>query len=174
MTDAEREVRSSLLAARVRALPEWRAASAVSLFVPTRREPDIRLLFDAAWREGKAVLVPRVNGDGETMALHRVSGWRDLQPGAWTVHEPHPDAPQAAPASADLILVPGLGFDAGCFRIGRGKGHYDRLLGAPGVRARTLGIFFDCQEAEVLPREPWDRRLDGVATESRLLAWTRA
>lgn len=56
----------------------------------------------------------------------------------------------------DLLLVPGLAFDKAHFRIGYGKGHFDRFLAAnPAVL--TVGIGFQEQlSQELLPRDPWD------------------
>jgi 5-formyltetrahydrofolate cyclo-ligase len=56
----------------------------------------------------------------------------------------------------DCILVPGLGFDNEFYRIGYGKGYYDRLLAITG-NIPTIGIGFKEQLCEqLLPRDPWD------------------
>jgi 5-formyltetrahydrofolate cyclo-ligase len=169
LSGEDRVRESAALVGRILQLPEWQKAGTVALFVPTGREPEIRPLFEAAWSEDKKVTVPRVNPDGATMTLHAVAGWSALAPGLWGVEEPLPDTPHCAIEEVGFALIPGLGFDLSCHRLGRGKGHYDRLLGAPGWRARNVGIFFDCQEIGVVPREAWDRGLDGVVTGTRLV-----
>ena len=70
-----------------------------------------------------------------------------------------------APApSPDLVIVPGLAFDPTGARLGRGKGYYDRWLGAnPAVK--TLGVCFSCQILEKLPAEPHDAHVDAILTE---------
>lgn len=56
----------------------------------------------------------------------------------------------------DCILVPGLGFDRDRFRIGYGKGYYDRFLAGVGD-IPTIGVGFREQLCEEpLPRDPWD------------------
>ncbi len=56
----------------------------------------------------------------------------------------------------DCILVPGLGFDREMYRIGYGKGYYDRFLATTGT-IHTIGIGFKEQLCEEeLPRDPWD------------------
>lgn len=56
----------------------------------------------------------------------------------------------------DSILVPGLGFDREMYRIGYGKGYYDRLLSKTGD-IPTIGVGFKEQFSEELfPRDPWD------------------
>lgn len=55
----------------------------------------------------------------------------------------------------DLILVPALGFDKRNYRIGYGKGYYDRFL--EGIDIPTIGVGFKEQLHEsLLPIEPWD------------------
>lgn len=56
----------------------------------------------------------------------------------------------------DCILVPGLGFDREKYRIGYGKGDYDRfLVGVGGIP--TIGVGFKEQLCEeLLPHDPWD------------------
>lgn len=77
--------------------------------------------------------------------------------------------------SFDLVLVPGLAFDRSMARLGRGAGFYDRwlagidfTLGVPG-RPLVVGVCFDVQVVEALPCEPHDVRMDGVATDCRLM-----
>lgn len=56
----------------------------------------------------------------------------------------------------DCILVPGLGFDKKHFRLGYGKGYYDRFLAAAGD-ILTIGVGFKEQlYEELLPIDPWD------------------
>ena len=56
----------------------------------------------------------------------------------------------------DCILVPGLGFDRDKYRIGYGKGYYDRFLAGVG-NILTIGVGFREQLCEEpLPRDPWD------------------
>jgi len=64
-----------------------------------------------------------------------------------------PDAPLG---EIDCILVPGLGFDSEKFRLGYGKGYYDRFLAGVGD-IPTIGVGFKEQLcASPLPRDPWD------------------
>lgn len=63
---------------------------------------------------------------------------------------------QAPLSEIDCILVPGLGFDRDLYRIGYGKGYYDRFLAKTGD-LHTIGVGFKEQLCEEpLPRDPWD------------------
>jgi 5-formyltetrahydrofolate cyclo-ligase len=73
----------------------------------------------------------------------------------------------------DLLLVPLVGFDADCNRLGMGGGYYDRTLNYLSHRRhwrrpRLVGIAHECQRVARLPVRPWDIPLDMIVTESRI------
>jgi 5-formyltetrahydrofolate cyclo-ligase len=75
----------------------------------------------------------------------------------------------------EIVIVPLVAFDARGNRLGYGGGYYDRTLQALRARRPTLAIGFayDAQEAEGLPYEPTDQRLDMVVTQSRVRDFRR-
>ena len=64
----------------------------------------------------------------------------------------------------DLVLVPGVAFDAAGHRLGRGKGYYDQFFAScPQVAASyKLGIAFPFQIVGEIPTEPHDIQMDEV------------
>jgi 5-formyltetrahydrofolate cyclo-ligase len=108
---------------------------------------------------------PRVSG--ETLFFHRAA-WADLAPGFGNIPEPAAKAPLVTP---DLVLVPLLAATIDGRRLGQGGGFYDRALqrlrGAGQVIA--LGLAWDVQITDDLPADPWDERLDYVATPTHLV-----
>jgi 5-formyltetrahydrofolate cyclo-ligase len=75
----------------------------------------------------------------------------------------------AAAAEAQLIIVPGLAGNTAGARLGRGGGWYDRALGDAGRTAVTLLLLNDDEVVDVIPTHPWDRRVDVIATPTRLI-----
>lgn len=76
-------------------------------------------------------------------------------------------------ASLDLVLVPLVGFDSRCRRIGMGLGFYDRYLGPLREhrhwrRPRLIGLAHECQRVAALTTNPWDIPLDAVVTEKTI------
>ena len=93
---------------------------------------------------------------------------KDLERGAFGISEPRRDrCPLVGVAEIDLAIVPALALTPRGERLGRGGGHYDRLLGDPDMRARRVGVCFDCQLYDRLPVEPHDCSVDVVITETR-------
>jgi 5-formyltetrahydrofolate cyclo-ligase len=100
--------------------------------------------------------------------------WREgpaSEPGPWGVLQPPAEAPPLAP---DVVLVPIVLADRSGTRIGHGKGHYDRALAhlrAGGRPVFTVGLAWDDQIVDdVIPADPWDMKLDALATPKEWIA----
>jgi len=77
------------------------------------------------------------------------------------------------PWALDLLLVPLVGFDARCNRLGMGGGYYDRTLAylrrrRRWRRPRLISIAHECQRVEALTPNPWDVPVDMIVTEARI------
>jgi 5-formyltetrahydrofolate cyclo-ligase len=159
------------LIAQFPALPGYAAAHTVLLYVNAfAEEINTRSFFLHALAAGKRVLCPRVQRQDNRMRLFQItSPSANLEPGILGIPEPREDCALVAASEVDWALIPGLAFDCRCYRLGRGGGHYDRLL--PGMRsdASCWALGFDCQLAGELPIEPHDVPIDGVATPGRLI-----
>jgi len=80
---------------------------------------------------------------------------------------PPRSAPATPLAEGDLVIVPGVAFDLAGRRLGRGGGHYDRMLAIRGG-ATTLGVGFDLQRVAEVPVGPLDVAMDAVLTDQGL------
>lgn len=100
--------------------------------------------------------------------------WREgpaTEPSPWGVAQPSADAEALLP---NVVLVPIVLADRRGARIGHGKGHYDRALANlrdGGRPIMTIGLCWSDQLVDgPLPAEPWDIRLDAVATPGEWVA----
>lgn len=153
---------SAAIAGLVGRLPEVEAASTALVYGSMPEEVDAEPIIAALRARGVRIALPRVAGE-EGLALHWHDEAADLAIGAFGLKEPSPDAPLANPAEIDLVIVPGVAFDASCNRLGMGVGYYDRLL-ADMPNAVTVGVAFDEQIVDAVPCEPHDRPLDAIVT----------
>lgn len=169
----ERAEVSVRLRARLMEQPFWRQARSILAFVPARSEPDLWPAILAASDEGRAIWLPRFHAASGTYRPCRLNDLAaDLRPGPHGIPEPGPGCADWDGKPLDLILVPGVGFTPSGGRLGRGQGHYDRMLaGTPGCKC---GVAFEQQIIAELPLEPHDVRLDFVLTPARCLAGTGA
>jgi 5-formyltetrahydrofolate cyclo-ligase len=152
-------------------LPGWAEAATVLLYVSAFPE-EIRTapFLSMAYRSGKRVILPRVDRPEWRLRLHAVADpERDLAPGVLGILEPHAALSEVAPGSVDWALVPGVAFDERGYRLGRGAGHYDRLL--PQMRPDCVcwALCLSCQLVPRLPVEAHDIPLDGVASPDRTI-----
>jgi len=88
----------------------------------------------------------------------------DLEPGPWGQLQPRAEAPELVPATA---FVPLIGFTADLHRLGQGGGHYDRWLAAH-PNTVPIGLAWDMQRLDSLPREDHDHPLAAVVTPTRI------
>ncbi|MGH8477057.1 MAG: 5-formyltetrahydrofolate cyclo-ligase [Methylococcales bacterium] len=66
----------------------------------------------------------------------------------------------------DLIMVPGVAFDATGARLGNGRGYYDRLFAEVRPDCPVSGVGFESQIFAEIPMDRFDIHLDGVMTEA--------
>ena len=165
LEDSFRARASHEICRRIRESEAWGAAGVILFYAALPSEPDLTPLFLLALQQGKKCVFPKVAG--EMLELYNVSAAGDLQKGAYGILEPRGSVRVPAD-SIGLALVPGLAFDRAGFRLGRGKGFYDRLL--PDIKGRFAGCCFACQLQEALPVLEHDVRLDFVVTESGVMA----
>ncbi len=132
-------------------LPEFQESQCLLLYWSLPDEPSSHE-FLSKWKEKKSLLLPAVIGD--ELELRRYKGDSDLAVGAFGIKEPIGE-PFFDYDKVELVLVPGLSFDAAGYRLGRGKGYYDRLLPCL-TKATTIGICFECQYENSLPHDEWD------------------
>lgn len=144
---------SLAIIARLLAHPRLQAAQTIMLY---HSLPDEVYTHDAIKQlsaVGKQVLLPAVI-DEEHLELRPYQGENDLQLGAMNIFEPV-GAPFTTYEQIEVVVVPGVSFDANGNRLGRGRGYYDRfLLQVP--QAYKLGICFDFQKVAHVPTDSSD------------------
>lgn len=139
------------------------AGCVVSGYWPMRHEFDVRPLLAALHQRGHVCALPVVTGRDRPLLFRQWRPGDDLVEGAYGALVPKADAAELVPA---LLLVPLLAYDARGYRLGYGGGYYDRTLSALGTSI-AVGCAYDAQRIDVVPINPYDRRLDWVVTEQR-------
>lgn len=129
-------------------------------------EPDTWSLLAEALLAGKTVALPRFSSRTHSYGVGVVRNLEaDVQSGQFGIREPGVSCPEIPLNRLDLVLVPGVAFDARGGRLGRGKGFYDRLLSA--VNGTKCGVAFDEQIVEAVPVVPLDVRVNCILTPTR-------
>ena len=145
--------------------PRYREAKRGLLFVSKPIEIDTHSLIRTALQQGKQVLLPRCLNEQGHMEFFAIQSWEDLVPGLYGLLEPDPERCPCIQTfrPTDFCLVPGFSFDAQGYRLGFGKGYYDRFLSRfSGV---TAGACYHCCTTQSLPHGRYDRPVDYLFTE---------
>ena len=130
----------------------------IGAFWPIGSEVDLRPLIAA--RPDWLFVFPKV---ASTHPPRLVWGPEPLEPGLFGTSEPM--FAQHFTPPVQILLVPGLAFDDGGYRIGYGGGFYDALLDRLNDEILALGIAFSAQRVPQLPIEPLDQPVHGIMTE---------
>jgi len=160
---AQREQVARAVAAHVLGLRDFASARVVALYAALPGEVPLDAIADAVLAGGRSLAMPRMEGD--RLRFVQVESWRNLERGRFGILEPLAAAPEAAFASSDLILLPGVAFDARGGRLGRGGGHYDRAIAALRPTPHLIGVGFAFQLVAHVPVEPCDQRVDAFVCE---------
>lgn len=146
-----------------------RRAHHIAVYLSSRSELSTAVLIECLLRQGRKLWAP-VTGGSSTIRFVPLRRGGKLRRGPLGLLQPACARPRRGAQRIDLILLPLLGFDAQGHRLGNGGGYYDRALAAPrtGRRPLLVGYAYAAQEAETVPAEAWDVRLDAVVTECGL------
>ena len=151
---------------RVRAQPVWQNARAVLLFASRAEELDLWPLVAEALAEGKTVALPRFVSPTKSYVAARIQDLRtDIRIGYYNIREPAEHCGEILPELPDLVLVPGVAFDAQGRRLGHGRGFYDRLLS--DMRGLKCGVAFEEQMVAEVPTNERDVGMDFILTPTR-------
>ncbi|MCG3181118.1 MAG: putative protein YqgN [Phycisphaerae bacterium] len=163
---AEMAAAAAAVADRVMELSAWAEARVLMAFISLPGEIDTAPILSAALACGKQLIVPRVDWAGRRMQAVAIESLDEgLAAGRYGIVEPTGGL-EVEPEAIDLVLVPGLAFDAGGGRLGRGGGFYDRFLAGASLRAVAAALALECQRwPEPLPLGPQDMPVDLLVTE---------
>ena len=182
LSENERRVRSEAASEHLLALPELAALTGagpktLAGYVAAKGEIDPAPALAASAAAGATVALPRVANEAPRLRFHRADVG-PLTPGRFGIIEPAAAAPEIPLDELDVVIVPGLAFDAEGRRLGFGGGYYDGIFGAfgvgspnssPGKRPALIGLCYDFQIVARCPAGDEDVPVDLVVTDARVL-----
>jgi 5-formyltetrahydrofolate cyclo-ligase len=153
----------------------FQQAERILCYTPFRNEVNLMPLITAC--ADKRWYLPRIEPaaenqpDTNTMTFYRYITGEPLHPGQYGILEPEPLEPLGSLFASDMMLIPGLAFDRSGFRLGYGKGYYDRFLSAAhdnGLFPCTVGVLPSSLLQNSLPTDTWDIPMEFLLSE---LGW---
>jgi 5-formyltetrahydrofolate cyclo-ligase len=152
-------------------LHEYVRARGIACYVSKDSEVDTRPLIRRALDANKRVLVPVVKkGEIDLFFSELKDLGRELAPGNFKIPEPRPEylRPESLD-TVDVLFVPGIVWDKEGYRLGWGRGYFDRVLRTLPEHVRSIGLSFNLQFVNRVPRDQFDLPVNTVVTESRVV-----
>ncbi len=149
-------------------LEEFKSCRLLLAFISKDIEVDTSAIITRSLELGKRVAVPRCNDDQKTISYYYYNSRDNLEEGFYGLLEPNVSrCERVTDFSGGLCIVPGIVFDRDGYRIGFGKGYYDRFVyDFDGV---TAGICYSKCMVPELPRGYYDRPVNLVITDKYTL-----
>lgn len=133
----------------------------LGIYWPMRGEMDVRDIARAHVEAGGIAALPVVVERNAAVEFWRWWPGMKMDKGIWDIPIPagrelvHPD----------LLIVPLVGFDSGCYRLGYGGGYYDRTIAAANPRPLCLGLGFSVAALPGIFPQPHDIPMQMIVTE---------
>lgn len=146
----------------------YREEDLVLTFVSKDSEVDTKEIIKQALRDSKKVAVPRCVENTTDIEFYLIKSLDDLERGSFGVLEPIKErCERLDDFSKGVCLVPAIAFDKKGYRLGYGKGYYDRFLSK--YNGRILGVCYSACVCDSLPHGRFDRRVPSIVTEKCII-----
>ncbi len=139
----------------------FKEANCIFCYISFGTEIDTSCIIDYILASGKKLVVPKCTTDSGDMIAVEIKSRDELRDGMYGIMEPILDTP-CEKKNIDLAIIPALAFDKSGFRLGYGKGYYDRFLADTNIK--TIGICHKELLVSELPHNEFDISVDKVIT----------
>ena len=139
---------------------------AVMLYLNMRSEVETTDLLEGLLNSGKQVCAPVVDTKQFELIPRRIQSIKtELVRHRYGMLEPNATCPIFPTEHLQLIVVPGIAFDCKGYRLGYGKGFYDRFL-IKCPHAIAIGLAYQIQLVEDTFPQAWDMPVQHIFTET--------
>lgn len=151
MPESVKKSRDDMILSRLLSLSAYRNCRTLLTYVSTGIEVDTLGFIKQALADGKTVAVPRCVKGTRDMVFYIIKSLDDLEIGSFSVMEPIPKkCAKLKKFDGALCIIPALAYDRYGYRLGYGKGYYDRFLSAHKGLIRVGIEYCCCMETELM------------------------
>ena len=161
--------KDALVCQRLSSLLSIRYADEILSFSPLTGEIDVTSFNETMLKSGKKFYLPRCIQGTSEMNFRLVSSMDELENGSFSIMEPSEDAPKWENKDGvnAVCIIPAMSYDKNGYRLGYGKGYYDRHLSSKNVM--KIGICYTDFLSEEIPRGRFDLSVDIIVTEKGII-----
>ena len=146
------------------------AFDAIMVYLSMNSEVDTWHLVEVLNNQERQIIAPVVDTkSGELIPKQIQDLDEDLVLHRYGMYEPKESYPVFPANQLQLIVVPGIAFDRRGYRLGYGKGFYDRFL-STCPNAVTIGIAYQFQVVDDTYPQPWDVPVQYIFTENGIVS----
>ena len=144
-------------------LVSFKYSDTILMYAPLDGEIDVMPIAERALELGKRVAFPRCVEDPRNLDFKYVSSLDELKSGSYSIDEPSEDMESVTDLSKSICIIPGIVFDKEGYRVGYGKGYYDRFLAV--YDGTKFGLAYSECILDSVPRGRFDRHVDILISE---------
>ncbi|RNL50603.1 5-formyltetrahydrofolate cyclo-ligase [Pedobacter jejuensis] len=168
LTDEDYESKNDSLLNQFKLL-DFSSVKTLHVFLPIvkKKEPNTFLLIDWLVRNHPEIkiIIPKADFNTSSMTHHEYIGLNDLQKNSYNI--PEPQTANQYHGEIDMVLIPLLAFDNQGYRVGYGKGFYDRFL--ENLNAQKIGLSLSPAIEKIDDVNKHDIRLNFCITPTEII-----
>ncbi|OGD95197.1 5-formyltetrahydrofolate cyclo-ligase [Candidatus Curtissbacteria bacterium RIFCSPHIGHO2_12_FULL_38_9b] len=165
LNSEEIENKSSKIAKKLLSIDTIISNKHFSIYLPVKNEVITQTIIDHLDRWGKVLVVPCFFKKDKEYKFAKFNKTDVLIKGPYDIPQPK-FGKIVNPDTIEIAILPGLAFSKNGVRLGYGKGVFDKLLAIS--KALKVGLAYDFQVIDKLPKEKHDLKMDIIITESKV------
>lgn len=165
----EKEKMDEIILKRFYESPHYKQSKKIFIYISYDSEINTRKIIENALSNGKKIYVPRTEFKSKLMDAVEFTSLDNLVESKFGILEPSISEEHIKPDDLDLIVVPGVAFNASGGRMGYGAGFYDRYFNKiNNVKIRKIALAYEFQVVENLPMDEFDIPVNQIITEKNI------
>lgn len=162
----EKAIKDSFISEQLFSLTAFKNAETVLLYYSAGSEVSTKEIFRQCLKNGKKVAFPICLDNNGIMDFFIVNDENDLCEGMYGIKAPSDGCSRLEATDNCICIVPGLAFDNNGYRIGYGKGYYDRYLSNfPGL---SVGLCYEVLHLDSIPVNRHDIKVNYLITDKMI------
>ena len=141
-------------------------------YVSNGFEIDTVKFIEALISDGCKTAVPRCKNNSNIMDFYYINSLSDLEAGAFGISEPKSFCEKVTDYENSLCIVPAICFDRNGYRIGYGKGFYDRFF-SKNKCILKIGLCYEDFLIDRIFTDENDISVDFIITENDIYEFTK-
>lgn len=160
--EKDRQIVSTLIE-----LDEFKSCKLILAYMALDDEVNIDSMIEYAVLSHKSIAVPFCVDKNGTMDFYYINSLDDLVLGSFGIREPDVQkCKKVTDFSDSILLVPAISFDTNGYRLGYGKGYYDRFM--QNYSHKSIGLCYNSLIRNELPINKYDESVDYIITDTKI------